>query len=452
MMRVSKRCWRRWRRPSIRPTGMVWLFVCLVVWCFSSTYWTADKPPTARSLPPPLQPLFIAATTATSRLVDDMSDESWEQQERLLEHIIGRAPTSDADTAGAQIMPRLAQALLPRLQHCHTAPRNYVEFPVRLRDQQAGAIEGCAVSCERVQGPTFGALLTFVSVVSVPILCASLCIVSRLASCRSTTSHIRRKPFAPRPQRQRNDIWIPPLLLFAALGILAIEQLSVAWEGRADASNGLGEPCGWRWSSTMENPATHHSVMRWLLPAFLLRGTNDGHTDAIVRSTIALASEVPVPYADSSLPSRLYGKGKALAVAQSWAVRGGSSLLLGGSGEAEGFDRNMEETHQPTVALAAVFISNCAPQERLRWVQGLMNSPGIMIHSYGRCLHNTNEEQPAAGQSKGESTITGDGQKIGKNARKLQILRRYLFAIVFENSEATDYVSEKFYQALVSHV
>ena len=141
----------------------------------------------------------------------------------------------------------------------------------------------------------------------------------------------------------------------------------------------------------MENPATHHSLTRWIMPSFLLDGGDptdsaappspDG-SDGTVRSTVALASDVPVPYADATLPSRLYGKSRAQAVATSWAVRGGTAL--GGGG---GFGTRHAAQHGQQQAAAAAFISNCGPQKRLEWLQGMMDA-GIVIHSYGRCLHN----------------------------------------------------------------
>lgn len=79
---------------------------------------------------------------------------------------------------------------------------------------------------------------------------------------------------------------------------------------------------------------------------------------------------------------------------------------------------------------AAVFISNCdAKNERLELVEALIKA-GFPVNSYGKCLHNAN-----AGASR---------------AAKMQVLRKHLFTLAFENSNEPGYVTEKYYQALAA--
>jgi hypothetical protein len=61
----------------------------------------------------------------------------------------------------------------------------------------------------------------------------------------------------------------------------------------------------------------------------------------------------------------------------------------------------------------------------------------VTVDSYGRCLHNREEGQHAHDD--------GDGA-----ASKIALLRRYKFAIAFENSPRIDYTTEKFTQALIA--
>jgi hypothetical protein len=68
-------------------------------------------------------------------------------------------------------------------------------------------------------------------------------------------------------------------------------------------------------------------------------------------------------------------------------------------------------------------------------VQGLIDA-GIAVDSYVRCLHNREEG----------STNSG----LGAAGSKINLLRRYKFAIAFENSPLEDYTTEKFTQALVA--
>jgi glycoprotein 3-alpha-L-fucosyltransferase len=80
-------------------------------------------------------------------------------------------------------------------------------------------------------------------------------------------------------------------------------------------------------------------------------------------------------------------------------------------------------------ALAAAFISNCgAHNERLRFLE-LLQQEGIKVDSYGACNQN----------------VVG-----GRGVDKVEALRKYKFSLSFENSNVEDYVTEKFFQALVA--
>eukprot|EP01083_Nonionella_stella_P274935 933628_1 len=78
--------------------------------------------------------------------------------------------------------------------------------------------------------------------------------------------------------------------------------------------------------------------------------------------------------------------------------------------------------------MAAAFISNCGLKRRNNVVSDLQKY-GVEVHSFGRCLHNRDE---------------------GGKRRKVELLREYKFALAFENSETDDYVTEKFFEALMA--
>jgi hypothetical protein len=159
----------------------------------------------------------------------------------------------------------------------------------------------------------------------------------------------------------------------------------------------------------LQNVATHRSLLRWL-PVFGEHFAVESKTTIV--STTELNSDVPVPYIDAGIIHRLYGTKRANEVSESWSRR------------------------RLTNRTAAAFISNCGPKKRLRLLEELMRA-GVEMDSFGRCLHNAD----------GEVLDTGStSMHTGKN--KLHLLEGYLFAIAFENSEANDYVTEKFYQAL----
>ncbi|XP_024959893.1 glycoprotein 3-alpha-L-fucosyltransferase A isoform X2 [Cynara cardunculus var. scolymus] len=78
-------------------------------------------------------------------------------------------------------------------------------------------------------------------------------------------------------------------------------------------------------------------------------------------------------------------------------------------------------------ALAAAYISNCgAINSRLQALEKLEKF-NVKIDSYGACHHNRDE-----------------------NVDKLEALKHYKFSLAFENSNAEDYVTEKYFQSLVA--
>jgi hypothetical protein len=83
--------------------------------------------------------------------------------------------------------------------------------------------------------------------------------------------------------------------------------------------------------------------------------------------------------------------------------------------------------------LAAAFISNCNFPLRNQCLKNLVELTHGRVKSYGNCEHTHDESGPKKSP-----------------AAKLQALRQNKFALAFENSETKDYVSEKFWQALVA--
>jgi len=83
-------------------------------------------------------------------------------------------------------------------------------------------------------------------------------------------------------------------------------------------------------------------------------------------------------------------------------------------------------------AVAVAIISNCGPTERLEYLRALA-AAGLAVHSMGSCLNN----HPRPPKHNWQST-------------KTDALRPYKFYLAFENSAVDDYVTEKFFQALVA--
>lgn len=95
-----------------------------------------------------------------------------------------------------------------------------------------------------------------------------------------------------------------------------------------------------------------------------------------------------------------------------------------------------EERHQDAMAVAV--ISNCGDvSHRLKYIQQLIEH-GVTVDSYGKCMQGppfVHKEMP-----------TEKGQFMDK----VSLLKRYKFTLAFENSNAEDYVTEKFFHALVA--
>jgi len=85
---------------------------------------------------------------------------------------------------------------------------------------------------------------------------------------------------------------------------------------------------------------------------------------------------------------------------------------------------------EPTKLLVWI-ASNCAPA-RVELVEELMRV--VEVHSYGQCLHN--RDFPSVEKVFG--------------SEKIPLLAQYKFVLAMENSFVDDYVTEKFYQALIA--
>ncbi|KAG0623294.1 hypothetical protein M758_3G163500 [Ceratodon purpureus] len=80
-------------------------------------------------------------------------------------------------------------------------------------------------------------------------------------------------------------------------------------------------------------------------------------------------------------------------------------------------------------ALGAAFISNCGAHNERLGIMRELQAEGVSIDSYGACDQN----KPG-----------------GRGLNKQDALREYKFSLAFENSNVEDYVTEKFFQALVA--
>jgi len=159
------------------------------------------------------------------------------------------------------------------------------------------------------------------------------------------------------------------------------------------------EQCQFRFVSSMENPDFQPS------PHGAAAAAAASSSD-ILHSTVRLDSDVPVGYFDWTYDiMRQSTTNKQLL------------LLLSTT------------TTIPTTSMAAAFVSNCGFPKRNQLIRDLQQLR-ITVDSYGACEHNKDEP--------------------GGVRNKTELLRTYLFALAFENSETDDYVTEKFFQALVA--
>lgn len=90
--------------------------------------------------------------------------------------------------------------------------------------------------------------------------------------------------------------------------------------------------------------------------------------------------------------------------------------------------------HKSANAMCAAFISNCGFSKRNSMVTDLQTH-GVTVHSYGKCVHNTDEDR---------------SQCKGRDNCKVFLLSTHKFSLAFENSETDDYITEKFFQTLTS--
>jgi len=89
--------------------------------------------------------------------------------------------------------------------------------------------------------------------------------------------------------------------------------------------------------------------------------------------------------------------------------------------------------------LAAAFISNCkSHMERNKIIQKLSSLLGKdKIHFFGKCWNN--------------AKIPSHLLTVPKEKQKTEVMKRYKFALVFENSVERDYVTEKLYDAYAAN-
>ena len=93
----------------------------------------------------------------------------------------------------------------------------------------------------------------------------------------------------------------------------------------------------------------------------------------------------------------------------------------------------MRKVTQPKKSFAAAFISNCGFSKRNDFLRNLIKIFGPEeIHSFGRCINTKTENVLRSQQG------------------KLEQLESYFYSLAFENSETTDYVTEKFFGSLAS--
>jgi len=86
-------------------------------------------------------------------------------------------------------------------------------------------------------------------------------------------------------------------------------------------------------------------------------------------------------------------------------------------------------------ATAAFIASNCgATNNRTGYVKELMKYTSV--HSFGRCIHNMDFPPPEKG--------------VGGSMQKVNMISHYKFTLAFENHNAKDYVTEKFFHTLYS--
>ncbi|KAI9018251.1 hypothetical protein DFJ74DRAFT_676473 [Hyaloraphidium curvatum] len=93
-----------------------------------------------------------------------------------------------------------------------------------------------------------------------------------------------------------------------------------------------------------------------------------------------------------------------------------------------------EKKARPAVATA--FVSNCGSHNnREFWLSEMIRL--LKVESYGRCHNNAQIDKDI------QTRFRNDQWRL-----KVEVSRRYLFQLVFENSDEPDYVTEKLYQAL----
>ena len=234
----------------------------------------------------------------------------WGAELEPLAHVVGWVPpaaepiiSASVDLqAGLVALPwRVQRVLAGGVHNCHDFPRDFSEHPVKVRDRQASIVEGCSIPCTKVtDGGLYLKLATFAAAACVMIVC--FWVLSSQFEPRSKQLHRskRGKQHRHRPLlstgRQSAVLILPPTVLVLALLLLECAQLRSAWINRPDAApawqlgSAWSEPCGWLWSSTMENRREATKSMSTIV------------------STTSLSSDVPVPYVQANTAEQLFGR------------------------------------------------------------------------------------------------------------------------------------------------
>jgi len=139
--------------------------------------------------------------------------------------------------------------------------------------------------------------------------------------------------------------------------------------------------------------------------SFTMENVATGHSRQHISGSTKLSSLVPVPYI-------------------SWHDFG----LMEITPEQSDWLASKTQT-----ALACAFVSNCHFSKRNNMIRELQKYLGV--DSYGGCENNKNERKVMQGS---------------RDENKLNLMRTYKFSLAFENSETTDYVTEKFWGSLVA--
>lgn len=173
-------------------------------------------------------------------------------------------------------------------------------------------------------------------------------------------------------------------------GVLANCDIPCVWSP--------GKPANARYLDISSSRSCSHMQRFEQSMEAIYRG-REWNRDGVIQSYPDLNSDVPAPYF-------------------SWAEYG--------------FMEKLEP--KTATAMAAAFISNCGSHARLEYLSALMKA-GVTVDSFGSCLNNK------------KSMASGKGNWF---KAKINELKKYKFAIAFENTMLTDYVTEKLFMSFIA--